>query len=73
MPKRVRFRSVSAADRVDLEILRRMSPAAKLEVMRILWQQAWELKAAGLRLQHPDWSEERIQARVRELMAGAGT
>jgi hypothetical protein len=45
---------VATADDVELAILRRMTPAQKLDVMQSLWRQAWELKAAGVRMQHPD-------------------
>jgi hypothetical protein len=47
------------------EIIARMTPAQKLEAaMRLYWS-ARALKAAGLRAEHPDWSEEQIAAAVR--------
>lgn len=48
------------------EIISRMSPAQKLQAsMRLYWS-ARALKAAGLRAEHPDWSEADISAAVRE-------
>lgn len=44
-----------------------MSPEQKLRAaMRLYWS-ARVLKAAALREQHRDWSEERIQAAVRQF------
>lgn len=54
----------------EIEALCRMTPADKLRVMRGLIRQAYELKAAWIRLQHPDISEEEIRARARDLVAG---
>jgi hypothetical protein len=52
---------------------RRMTPAEKLEIALQLRQAAWELKAAGLRTQHPEWSEEQVQESVREIFLYART
>ena len=62
---------MSSAEQIDTEIVRRLTPAQKLAVMQELWQQAWDLKAAGLRAQHPDWTEQQVQACVREIFGGA--
>lgn len=53
-------------DEVQQKILRAMTPAQKLRAAQQLWESAWQLKAAALRAQHPDWSEEAIQHAVRE-------
>jgi len=58
---------VATAEEIDLAILRRMTPAQKLDVMQGLWRQAWALKVAGVRMQHPDWREDRVTAEVREI------
>lgn len=60
------------ASEEDLKALRRMVPARKIEVMRALIRQAYELKAAGLRERWPNLSEEEIQARARALVGGDG-
>ena len=54
----------------ELSLLRRMTPAQKLEVMGHLIRQAYELKAAGLRALHSDWSDEDIEAETRRQVGG---
>jgi len=53
---------------VDMQnqILAKMSPGKKLEVAMQLYYSARELKAAGLRADHPDWDEKQVQQAVRE-------
>jgi len=53
--------------------LRVMTAAEKVAVMDSLWRQAWSLKAAGVRGQHPDWSPEQVDAAVREIFRHAGS
>ena len=49
------------------EIIQAMTPEQKLNAaMRLYWS-ARELKSAGLRDQHPDWTEEQIQQEVRRV------
>ena len=60
-------------ERVETEILRRMTPTQKLAVMHALWHQAWNLKTAGVCMQHPEWTTEEVAARVREIFRGAAT
>jgi len=50
-----------------------MSAADKIECALRLRKAAWELKWCGLRSQHPDWSEERLHQKVRELFLYART
>lgn len=47
-------------------ILRAMSPAQKLKAAERLYYSARQLKAAALRAQHPEWSDETICRVVRE-------
>ena len=54
----------------EIELLRAMTPARKLEVMHALIRQAYELKAAGLRMTRPELSEDEIQALTRKLVGG---
>jgi hypothetical protein len=54
----------------EVELLRRMTPTEKLEVMGHLIRQAYELKAAGLRSVHPEWSEQEVEAETRRLVGG---
>jgi hypothetical protein len=62
--------SIMDALHQDTEILRRMSPEQKLKVMHTLIRQAWELKAAAIRVRQPDLSEAVVQARAWELVGG---
>jgi hypothetical protein len=52
---------------IQKRIYKTMSPEKKLAIAQSLYETARELKAAGLRVQHPDWDEDRIRARVREI------
>ena len=54
-------------------IYQSMTPEQKLEVALRLYYSARELKAAGLRAQHPDWTEEQIRDKVREIFLYART
>jgi Rv0078B-related antitoxin len=49
------------------EILQAMTPAQKLRAAERLYWSARQLKAAALRAQHPDWTEEAIQQAVRQI------
>ncbi len=51
---------------IQNQILAKMSPEKKLEVAMQLYYSARELKAAGVRADHPDWDEKRVQQAVRE-------
>ncbi|MGB2669770.1 MAG: hypothetical protein WA621_08450 [Candidatus Acidiferrum sp.] len=49
------------------QILQAMSPAQKLRAPERLYRSAWQLKAAALRAEHPDWTDEAIREAVREI------
>ena len=51
----------------QVKIFKAMSPARKLDLAGGFHYAARQLKALGLRSQHPDWTEARINARVREI------
>ena len=53
---------------VEYAALRRMQPAKKLEVLRALIRQAYELKAAGVRSCRPDLTESQVWEEARELV-----
>jgi hypothetical protein len=57
---------------VELAVLRGMTPARKLAVMRTLIRQAYQLKAAGIRASHPGRPEEEVWQRTRTLVGGDG-
>ena len=58
---------------VQLEGLRRMTPAQKLRMVAELYEAGIKLRAAGLRLMHPDWPEERLEREARRSLLYAGT
>jgi hypothetical protein len=49
------------------KILQAMSPAQKLKAAERLYYSARQLKAAALRAQHPDWTDEAIRQAVRQI------
>jgi Rv0078B-related antitoxin len=55
------------AEEAQDEILRAMSPGRRLQVARELYETAWQIKAAGLRREHPDWPEERVLGKLRRV------
>jgi len=54
-------------------IFQAMEPEKKLRVAQMLYYSAGQLKAAGLKAQNPDWAEEKINNRVREIFLYART
>jgi len=48
-----------------------MSGERRLKLAEQLYWSARRLKAAGLRSQHPDWSQEQIDAEVRRIFRHA--
>lgn len=60
-------------DNQQFYILQRMTPEEKLNIALRLYESARLLKSAGLRALHPDWDEEQITKKVREIFLYAGT
>lgn len=50
-----------------------MSPEKKLDLSMQLYYSAKELKKAALREFHPDWDEDKIEQKVREIFLYART
>ncbi len=50
-----------------------MTSEKELQVALDLYYSAKELKAAGLKQRHPEWSTERIRQKVREIFLYART
>jgi hypothetical protein len=48
-----------------------MTPEQKLNALAQLWHAARALKSAWLRQRHPEWSEEKIERGVREILLHA--
>jgi len=58
---------------IQVEIYRKMSPQKKLEIAFGLYKVARELKAAGLRMVHTDWTEGQIRKEVTRIFLNART
>ena len=56
-----------------LESLRRMTGEQKLRTAMALYWSARKLKAVRIREQHPAWTEEQVQQRVKEIFTHAVT
>lgn len=56
-----------------LESLRHMTGEQKLRTAMALYWSARKLKAARIREQHPTWTEEQVQQRVKEIFTHAVT
>jgi hypothetical protein len=50
----------------QLEVLRRMTPAERLQAATRLYWTARQIKEAALRARHPEWSAEQLQRAVRD-------
>jgi hypothetical protein len=57
----------------QIALLRAMSGAERLRLAERLYWSARKIKAAGLRAQHPDWPEERLNAEVARIFRYART
>ncbi|MGQ0652557.1 MAG: hypothetical protein ACT4P4_09865 [Betaproteobacteria bacterium] len=58
---------------LQLEAFKRMTPEEKLRRVCELYEAGIQLKAAGLRLQHPDWPQEKLEWEARRSLRDAGT
>jgi hypothetical protein len=58
---------------VQLEGFKRMTPAEKLRMVADLYETGIRLRVAGLRMQHPDWPDERLDFEARRSLLYAGT
>ena len=52
-------------------ILRSMSGQQRLKIAEKLYWSARKLKSAGVRHQHPDWSEEKVVSEVNRIFLHA--
>jgi len=59
------------SNNIQRNIIRAMSPEKKLNISMQLYFSARKLKAAWLRQQHQNWTEELIQMKVRESFVNA--
>ncbi len=57
----------------QIEILRTIPGEQRLRLAERLYWSARKMKAAGLRMLHPDWPEERVSAEVTRIFLNART
>ena len=57
----------------QITALRAMTGARRLRLAERLYWSARKMKAAGLRHQHPDWPEQRLNDEVRQIFSHART
>jgi hypothetical protein len=55
----------------QIEVLRAMSGQERLRAAGRLYWSARKMKAAGVRAQHPDWTETQVEAEVRRIFSNA--
>jgi len=60
-------------DPKQIELYRSMSPSQKIRIALRLYYSAWQLKEAGLRLHHPDWTQKELQEKTKEIFLYART
>ena len=58
---------VAEAERIQCEIIRKMTPAQKFAIARELYDTAWEIKKSALHAQYPEWTDEQVLARVKRI------
>ena len=51
----------------EIDALRKMTPAEKLRQVAAIHIQARQWKRAALKMQHPTWTPEQIERRLREI------
>ncbi len=57
----------------QIEALRAMPGQQRLRLAEQLYWSARKMKISGVRAQHPDWSQEQIEAEVRRIFLNART
>ena len=57
----------------QIEGFRLMTPAQKLRMVADLYEAGIQLRVAGLRLAHPEWTPERLDRHARVSLRHAGT
>lgn len=71
MPRSIDPRHIEVIDDQMAEVLRSKTPAERIEMIGDANETARLLAAAGVRYQHPSWSEAQIQQEVARRMLGA--
>jgi hypothetical protein len=70
---RLKVENFKSTEEIQIEIYSKMSFTRKWEEVCRLRETAWKLKAAGIRMQHPNWDDREVQAEVRKIFLYATT
>ncbi len=63
---------IEVLDEAVADVIRRKTPAERIEMVAAAHRTARHLIAAGVRKQHPKWDDQQVQAEVlRRLIGGA--
>jgi hypothetical protein len=65
-PRRRNYAADEPMHPLQIRAYRKMTPAEKLDRMANLYESAQQFFAAGVRMRHPDWSEEAAKRAVRD-------
>ena len=72
MKWRLDYGQIEVLDDALADVLRRKTPAERLQMMAAAHRTARQLVAAGARQQHPEWDDGQVEAEVlRRLTRGA--
>lgn len=61
------------SEKLRQEIYRRMTPGQKWAEVLKLRDAAWQLKEVGIKAEHPDWGDKKIQEAVKNIFRYATT
>ena len=72
MRRLIESRNIEVVDEELAKVLRKKTPAERVEMIAAANRTARLLAAAGIRYQHPDWDEPQVQQEViRRVCGGA--
>ena len=58
---------------VQLAAFKRMTPAEKIQMVADLYEAGIRLRMEGLRMRHPEWTDEQLSFEARRSLRHAGT
>ena len=58
------------ARRIQQAVWRRMSPSERVDLAVAMSEDVREIASAGIRLRHPDWSDDRVRRALLERLYG---
>ena len=62
-------RQIEVVDDVMAEILRKKTPAERIQIGFTLWTSAWKMLTAHLKSTHPEWDEKQISQEVAKRLS----